>query len=69
MFIDGLPQWLSGKKSACTAGDAGDTRSIPRWKILWRRKWQLTAIFLLGAFNGQKSLQYNSPHRVVKSQK
>ena len=25
----GLPLWLSGKESACNAGDAGDTVSIP----------------------------------------
>ena len=25
----GLPRWLSGKESACNAGDAGDTGSIP----------------------------------------
>ena len=25
----GLPWWLSGKESACNAGDAGDTGSIP----------------------------------------
>ena len=25
----GLPQWLSGKESACNAGDIGDTSSIP----------------------------------------
>ena len=25
----GLPRWLSGKESACIAGDAGDTGSIP----------------------------------------
>ena len=24
-----LPQWLSGKESACNAGAAGDTGSIP----------------------------------------
>ena len=24
-----LPLWLSGKESACSAGDAGDTGSIP----------------------------------------
>ena len=24
-----LPQWLSGKECACSAGDAGDTGSIP----------------------------------------
>ena len=27
--IDGLPQWFSGKESACSAGDAGDSGSIP----------------------------------------
>ena len=26
---NGLPQWLSGKESACNAEDAGDTGSIP----------------------------------------
>ena len=32
------PQWLSGKESACNAGDTGDWSLIP-WvrKILWRR--------------------------------
>ena len=25
-----LPQWLSGKESACNSGDAGDVGSIPR---------------------------------------
>ena len=27
--IYGLPQWLSGKESACNAGDTGDAGSIP----------------------------------------
>ena len=27
----GLPWWLSGKESACNAGDAGDVGSIPGW--------------------------------------
>ena len=26
----GLPQWLSGKESACKSGASGDTSSIPR---------------------------------------
>ena len=25
----GLPRWLSGKESACSVGDAGNSRSIP----------------------------------------
>ena len=45
----GLPWWLSGKESACVAGDAGDMGSDP-WvgKICWRRKWQPTSVFLPG---------------------
>ena len=27
--IRGLPQWLSGKESACNAGDAGDMGLMP----------------------------------------
>ena len=27
---NGLPQWLTGKESACNAGDSGDLGSIPR---------------------------------------
>ena len=27
--LPGLPWWLSGKESACNAGSAGDTGSIP----------------------------------------
>ena len=28
-MLDGFPQWLSGKESACNTGDAGDLGSIP----------------------------------------
>ena len=28
-MLMGLPQWLSGKESACNSGDAGDSGSIP----------------------------------------
>ena len=28
-IILGLPQWLSGKESACNAGDTGDMDLIP----------------------------------------
>ena len=27
----GLPWWLSNKESACSAGAAGDTGSVPGW--------------------------------------
>jgi len=35
-------------------------------KILWRREWQPTPVFLLGEFHGQRSLAGYSPwdHRV-----
>ena len=64
--IPGLPRWLSGKESACQWG-----RCRRLWfrrcrfslwvrKIPWRRKWQLTLVFLPGKFHGQRSLvDYN----------
>ena len=46
----GLPWWLSSKASACNAGDHLQHRRYlfgPRvGKIPWRRKWQLTPVFL-----------------------
>ena len=30
-------------------------------KILWKRKWQPTPVFLPGAFHGQRSLEGYSP--------
>ena len=47
------PCWLSGKESTCNAGDSW---SLVR-KMPWRRKWQLTPIFLPGKFHGQRSLR------------
>ena len=43
-----LPRWCSGKESA---GQSKRHRFHP-WvgKILWRRKWQLTPVFLLAVF-------------------
>ena len=48
----GLPCWLSGKESACNAGDTGDVSSIPGWEdpleeglaadssiLAWRIPW------------------------------
>ena len=49
----GLPQWLSGKDSACNAGDVG---SIP-----WRRAWQPSPVFLPGESHGQRSLEEYGP--------
>ena len=53
----GLPRWLVVKESACQC------RSPNRWgfhpwvgKILWRREWQPTPVFLPGESHGQRSL-------------
>ena len=50
----GLPIWISGKESPCQAGDS----SLIPWveNIPWRRKWQVTPVFLLGESHGQRSL-------------
>ena len=55
----GFPWWLSGKESACNAGDLG---MIP-WvgKIPWRRKRQPTSVFLPGKSHGQRSQADHSP--------
>ena len=45
---NGDPWWLSGRESACQAGDMG---SIPG---SGRRKWQPTPVFLPGESHGQK---------------
>ena len=50
----GLPWGLSGKESACSAGNWG---LIPRLgKIPWMRKWQPALVFLPGKSPGQRSL-------------
>ena len=58
----GLPTWRSGKEPAC------QRRRCQRWglhpwvgKILWRRKWEPTPVFLPGASHGQRSLVGYSP--------
>ena len=52
--ILGLPWWLSGKESVC---QCRRYRFDP-WvkKILWRRKWQPTPMFLPGKYHGQRNL-------------
>ena len=48
----GLPWWLSGKESACNAGD----NMFNPWsaKIPWRMKWEPTPVFLPGKSHGQE---------------
>ena len=49
--MGGLPRWLSGKESACQCGFDPWVR-----RILQRRKWQLTLVFLPGKLREQRSL-------------
>ena len=58
----GLPKRRSGKESTCQCRRHKGHRFDP-WdrKILWRRKWQHTPIFLTGKFYGQRSLMGYSP--------
>ena len=55
----GLPWWLRGKESTCQCR----RRGFDLWvgKIPWRRKWQLTPLFLPGKCHGQRSLAGCSP--------
>ena len=53
LSYSGLPWCLNGKESAAGAGDTG--------LILWRRKGQLTPVFLPGKSHGQRSLVDCSP--------
>ena len=45
---------LSGKESACNAGDPALISGLGRSP--WRREWLSTPVFLPGKFHGQKSL-------------
>ena len=55
----GFPRWHSGKESACQWRRHKDDPWVG--KIPWSRKWQLTPIFLMGKFCGQRSLAGCSP--------
>ena len=60
---DGLPWCLSGKESACNAGDTGDLGLIPESGRYpgERRVWQPTPVFLHGESHGQESLVGSNP--------
>ena len=49
MFLFRLPRWFSGKESA------SQCRRLGAWfeKMPWRKKWQLSPVFLPGKSNGQ----------------
>ena len=53
----GFPGGAHGKEPACQYRRRKKGSSIPGWENpLWRRKWQLTSIFLPGESHGQRSL-------------
>ena len=56
------------KNLSTNAGDMGDTGFVS-WvgKIPWRRKWQVTPVFLPGKSYGQRSLVGYSPRSCKKS--
>ena len=58
----GLPRWCKGKESACQCR-RHKRHGFDPWvgKILWRRRWQLTPVFLPGESHGQRSLAGYSP--------
>ena len=53
------------QEAICSAGDPLQCRRLrfEPWvgKIPWRRAWQLTPVFLLGKFHGEKNLVGYSP--------
>ena len=55
----GLLRWLSGQESACRCRRHGFDPWVGR--ILWRRKWQSTPVFLPGESHGRRSLVCYSP--------
>ena len=59
---NGFPTGTFGKESACQCRRCKRDRFNP-WvgEIPWRRKWQLTPVFLLGKSHGQMSLVGSSP--------
>ena len=58
----GFSRWHSGKEATCLCRKHKRLGFDP-WvgKIPWRRKWQPTLVFLLGKFQGQRSLAGYSP--------
>ena len=58
-MITVLPRWLSGKEVTCQYRRL----EFSPWvrKIPWRRKLQLTPVFLRGKSHGQRSLVGYSP--------
>ena len=60
---------LMVKNPLASAGDAREICRFNPWvgKILWRRAWQPTPVFMLGESHGQRSVVGNSPWRCKES--
>ena len=60
MSEEGLPRWHKSKESACQCRRHKRHRrcGFDPWveKISWRRKWQLTPVFLPRESHGQRSV-------------
>ena len=67
-YFGGSPGGVSGKEPACKSR-RHKRCGFDSWvgKILWRRAWQPTPVFLPGEFHGQRNLM-GTFHRVAKSQ-
>ena len=61
----GLPRWRTGKESACQCRRDWFKPGLGR--SLWKRKWQLTPVFLPGKLHGQGSL-WTTVHGVSESE-
>ena len=60
-WLQSVPWRLSGKESACNAGDAKTRAWSLNQKIPWRREWPSAPVFLPGESHGQRSLVGYSP--------
>ena len=64
----GFPGGTDGKESVCQCKRcSGHGLSPCIGKILWRRKWQPTPVYLPGGFHGQRSLVGYSPWGRIES--
>jgi len=64
-IVSGLPWWLSGRVSACNAGDPVLIPGLGRFP--WRREWHPTPLFLPGESHGQRSPVGYSPWGLEES--
>ena len=65
---EGFPGGASGKEPACQCRKQ-ERHEFSRWvgKILWRKTWKFTLVFLPGESHGQKSLVGCSPWGLTES--